>query len=76
MAASWIRNKDDLSVETSSIDKTMSLIQRYALDVIYFSTNGDDWLYCLEKENPEYGSSIFPVRERFLGNTWFHFNLY
>ena len=69
MAASWIINKDDLAVETSSIDERRSLVQRYALSVLYFATNGDDWLYCSAKENSECGSSRFPGRERFLSNT-------
>ena len=36
--------------------------------MIYFATNGDDWLYCLAKENSECGSSRFPGRERFISN--------
>jgi hypothetical protein len=41
-AANWLIGQDELLVCPD--DK--KLIQRFALAVIYFATNGDDWLQC------------------------------
>ena len=68
MAANWIIKEDNLAVETFSLDEKRSLLQRYALSVLYFATNGDDWLYCSARENSECGTSRFPGKKRFLSN--------
>jgi len=39
MAASWIIYDDELQLDSSD----PSLLQRYAMAVLYFSTNGDNW---------------------------------
>ena len=65
-AANWLIGEDELLVCPD--DDSCALIQRFALAVIYFATNGDGWLQCSANplatdfcglENPFIGASRF-----------------
>eukprot|EP00567_Pseudictyota_dubia_P017107 CAMPEP_0197437964 /NCGR_PEP_ID=MMETSP1175-20131217/5086_1 /TAXON_ID=1003142 /ORGANISM="Triceratium dubium, Strain CCMP147" /LENGTH=1104 /DNA_ID=CAMNT_0042967607 /DNA_START=265 /DNA_END=3576 /DNA_ORIENTATION=+ len=51
-AASWIINRDELQLNATD----PSLLQRYVMAVLYFSTNGDDWLRCSATEGSSCGT--------------------
>jgi len=65
-ALQWITTEDEARVCPSDIE---SLIQRYAIATLYFSTTGEDWRYC----SAEPSSSECPEGEEkavTLSNNW------
>jgi len=67
-ALDWLVNEDEMFINFS-LDNTTDLLLRYSLAVLYFATDGPNWLYCSKNESSLCGSGRFLGKEPFLSNT-------